>query len=151
MNRRICLSEEILSEYLAGVLPEEDRGWVEGHIAECTRCRKLLAESHEVLKKRDIEDIFRKIFNIVKNNLWFAGAMSALALSFVFPKYFLQFLVACLLMGAKWIMDTKNAKMLVMIYDAWKRERRCYHGKETDHQGREDAPSGRRRSDKGFL
>jgi hypothetical protein len=53
---------------------------------------------------------------------WYAvGGVASFALSFVFPRYFLQFLVATILLGAKWIIDAKNTRMLVMIYEAWRK------------------------------
>ncbi|MFA5255328.1 MAG: hypothetical protein WC419_01350, partial [Candidatus Omnitrophota bacterium] len=42
-------------------------------------------------------------------------------LSFVFQRFFLQFLTATLLLGVKWITDAKSTKMLIMIYEAWKK------------------------------
>ena len=34
---------------------------------------------------------------------------------------FLQLLVATILLGIKWITDSRTTKMLIMIHDAWKR------------------------------
>ena len=120
MNSRICPSEELLSEYLSGCLHPEDKPDVEKHLAGCAGCRKTIVEAHEILNKPDIRQIKREILNWLKTNRWLLGAMILLILSFMFPKYFLQFLVACLLMGAKWIIDSKTTKMLIMIHQALK-------------------------------
>lgn len=49
-------------------------------------------------------------------------AAGAFAASFLVPRYFIQLLVATLILGIKWIVDAKTTKMLVMIHEAWKRE-----------------------------
>ncbi|MFQ5952103.1 MAG: zf-HC2 domain-containing protein [Candidatus Omnitrophota bacterium] len=118
MKNRLCPTEEILSEYLSGTLPQEERRAAEKHLAGCTKCRKLVVEAHEITSGLDFSQIKRSLMK--KNNYWFLGAVIAFILSFIFTKYFLQFLVACLLMGGKWIIDSKTTKMLVMIYEAWK-------------------------------
>jgi hypothetical protein len=53
-------------------------------------------------------------------NLYLIFAVLSFALSFMVPRFFIQLLVATLLLGAKWIIDSKTTKMLVMIHEAWK-------------------------------
>jgi len=53
-------------------------------------------------------------------NLWLIGSIMTFALSFFVPRYFVQLLVATILMAVKWIFDSVNARILIMIYDAWK-------------------------------
>ncbi|MGB2600302.1 MAG: zf-HC2 domain-containing protein [Candidatus Omnitrophota bacterium] len=120
MNRRICPQEEILSEYLCGHLPPEDKNAVEEHIAGCNSCRELLSDAYEIISKPDLNQTRRKVMNWIKSNPWFFTSVTAFTFSFVFPRYFLQFLAAGLLAGAKWIIDAKTTKMLIMIYEAWK-------------------------------
>jgi hypothetical protein len=55
-----------------------------------------------------------------KINIYLVFAIMTFALSFLVPRYFAQFLVATLLLGVKWVADSKTTKMLVMIYEAWK-------------------------------
>ena len=118
--RRICPSEEILSEYISGVLAEEDRTEVEKHLAGCAACRELLVETHDIISRPDIHEIKNRISRWIRKNQWLIGAAAAFTLSFVFSEHFLQFLTACIIMGAKWAVDAKTAKMLIMIYEAWK-------------------------------
>jgi len=60
--------------------------------------------------------------NIMKKlNIYLLLAVVSFVLSFAIRQYFVQFLVATLLLGVKWIADSKSAKMLVMIYEAWKK------------------------------
>lgn len=55
-------------------------------------------------------------------NLYIALATVAFAFSFITPRYFMQLLVATLLLGLKWVADSKSTRMLVMIHEAWKRD-----------------------------
>ena len=54
------------------------------------------------------------------NIIWLSGAAAAFAFSFVFRRFFLQFLVAALLFGVKWIVDQKAARTQILIYKALK-------------------------------
>lgn len=119
MNR-ICPTEELLSEYLSGSISPEGKKSVEMHLSGCAECRTLIAEAYDIVKKTDISEIWNNIISWIRKNIWLIGASVALVLSFLIPRYFLQFLAACLLMGAKWIIDSKTTKMLIMIHEAWK-------------------------------
>ena len=52
------------------------------------------------------------------NVIWLSGAVATFAFSFVFRRFFLQFLVAALLFGVKWIVDQKAARTQILIYKA---------------------------------
>ena len=115
---RSCPDESLLSAYLDGSLAGDERGAVENHIASCDEClAKVVAayESVAAFRKKRKGAPMRKI------NWYAVGGVASFALSFVFPRYFLQFLVATILLGAKWIIDAKNTRMLVMIYEAWRK------------------------------
>jgi len=120
MNNRLCPSEKILSEYLGNALSVKDSAKTEEHLAGCTECRKLLAETHDILSRPDPGETIRAVFRWIGKNRWFFGAFISLIFSFLLRKYFLQFLAACLLMGGKWIIDSKTTRMLIMIHEAWK-------------------------------
>lgn len=57
----------------------------------------------------------------LKKNKWLITSITAFALSFTFPPVFFQFLLAAGILGGKWIFDSHNARMLIMIYNAWKK------------------------------
>lgn len=120
MNNRICPQEEVLSAYLSGSLSEEEREKTERHLAGCGNCRKLVVETHEVVKTLKFSEFKGAFWGWIKKNRWFIGALTAFIASFFFPKYFLQLLAACVLMGGKWIVEARTAKILIMIYEAWK-------------------------------
>jgi hypothetical protein len=121
MNR-ICPTEELLSEYLSGDITAEERKRVEKHLASCAKCRLLVAEAYDIIKKPDTNEILNTLKHRARENLWFFGATSTLLLSFIFPKYFIQFLVACLLMGIKWVIDSKTTRTLITVHEALSRK-----------------------------
>lgn len=119
MNR-ICPSEAMLSEYMGGVLSTAEKPSVERHLAVCRECRVLLSEAHAVVSRTDIREILAGVSAAALKNRWALAAAISLGCSFFFGKYFLQFLAAFLVSGGKWIAETKNHKMLIMINEAWK-------------------------------
>jgi len=120
MKNRLCPSEEDLSGYLSGVAGDTDRILIEQHLADCQACRTLIAETHSIARK-SAGNIIHKLFRALKReHLWFAASVTSLAFSFVFSKYFIQFLTASLLLGIKWIIDSKTTKTLIMIHKTLK-------------------------------
>ena len=92
MNR-ICPSEELLSEYLSGKIPPEAREPLEKHLSSCRICRTLISEAYDILKKRDPNDVQAILTGWIQKNIWLIGATVSLIISFLIPRYFLQFLV----------------------------------------------------------
>jgi hypothetical protein len=110
-------TEVELADYLSKTLSGADREVVENHIAGCNECLEKVVSAHESVKgfKK------RKVNFMKKMNIYLILAVISFLLSFVVPTYFMQFLVATLLLGIKWIVDAKSTKMLIMIYEAWKK------------------------------
>ncbi len=108
--------ESELADYLSNILTGENKKRVEDHIACCNDCLDNAVSAHESIKtfKKGKPKIMKKI------NLYLILAAASFILSFVFQRYFVQFLTATLLLGIKWITDAKSTKMLIMIYEAWK-------------------------------
>ena len=52
------------------------------------------------------------------NALWLIASAGSFALSFAFPRYFFQLLVATLLCGVKWIVENRVMKTQILIYKA---------------------------------
>lgn len=120
---RAHLAENDIAGYLARSLPEDERGRIAAHMADCPDCLAAVVSAHESAGPAEsggnrIRRLMRRIMK--KLNPYLILAMASFALSFVTPRYFIQLLVATLLLGAKWIADSKTTKMLVMIYEAWK-------------------------------
>ncbi|MDP8299837.1 MAG: zf-HC2 domain-containing protein [Candidatus Tantalella remota] len=118
---RICLSEEVLSEYIGGVLSSKERDSVEEHLSRCSRCRKMVSDVHTVLKKSSAGKIRAKLRGWLKRNFWLIGSFLAFVFSFFLSGYFFQLLTAAALMGAKWVFDSRTSKTLIMVYEAWKK------------------------------
>lgn len=109
--------EAELAEYLSKTLNGEGRKRVEDHIACCNDCLDNVVSAHESVRtfKKRKDGVMKKI------NIYLILAIISFILSFAFQHYFVQFLTATLLLGIKWISDAKSTKMLVMIYEAWKK------------------------------
>lgn len=120
MNR-ICPSEEVLSEYLAGGLSGEKRENIERHLSKCTSCRRLIAEAYHVTKGFDASEARHHLLLRLRRNIWILLGLISLLFSFLIPRYFLQLLALFIILGAKWIIDSRSTKTLIMISEAWKR------------------------------
>lgn len=113
-----------LAGFLGGSLPGRARRRVETHLSGCNKCLvsvicaydSVSSSAHGGGKNRKKKDLFNKF------NLYLLFSAASFILSFMTPRYFIQLLVATLLFGIKWVVDSKSARMLVMINEAWKRE-----------------------------
>lgn len=120
------VTENDIAGYLVRSVSRHERDRIAAHIAGCADCLAAVVSSYEsagparhsgdptLPLRRYMKNIFKKF------NPYLALAAASFALSFVTPRYFIQLLVATLLLGIKWIVDSKTTKMLVMIYEAWK-------------------------------
>jgi len=107
-------TDVMLADYLDNLLPRSQRRQIEAHIAECDECLCKVVSAYESVGKK------RKGKPMGRINLYLVFALISFTLSFIVPRFFLQLLVATLLLGIKWVADSKSAKMLVMIYEAWR-------------------------------
>ena len=112
-----------LAGFLDRSLPEIERREVEAHISSCDDCLKRIVSAHESVavfnENRKPKKGKKKSMN--KISLCLVLAIITFSLSFITPRYFIQLLVATLILGIKWIADAKSTRMLVMIYEAWKK------------------------------
>lgn len=107
-------SEEALADYLSGMLPVGKRKHVEEHLAVCHECLATVVSAHESVRRKEMK--------MKKINTYLVLAILSFTLSFIIPRFFLQLLVATLLLGIKWVADSKSTKMLIMIHEAWKKD-----------------------------
>jgi predicted anti-sigma-YlaC factor YlaD len=121
MMNRLCPSEKALSEYLSGAASAAESAAVERHLAVCGKCRQLLSEAYAVVSRRDMPEILEDISSGMGRNRWALIALLSLVCSFFLGRYFLQFLAVFMISGARWISETKDRKILIMINEAWKR------------------------------
>ena len=120
-NISLCLSGVELNDYLSGVLSEEKKLEIENHLKDCGDCLEKLAFAYQAVEEFNKLKGEKTMEPDWKKKLWLFGAILAFVLSFFVPRYFVQLLVAAILMGTKWIFDSVNARILIMIYDAWKK------------------------------
>ena len=156
LPRQDCPSELELIDYLEGKLSRKKRGLVLEHIADCSGCLSSLELAQQVAEKRYIlekpapEMIGRaknimstKSKRIIFNYRWQTLAFISFIFSFIFSRYFLQFLILAIIFSAKWIFDTGSTRVLIMIYEAWRKR-----DKDTVQkiiQGFQDRIDGKRR------
>jgi len=115
-------SDAAIADLLADRLGTYEKKQIRDHIAGCDECLIKVVSAHESVAafkkddtlKRKGKDIMKKV------NLYLALAIISFSLSFITPRYFVQLLVATMILGLKWVADSKSAKMLIMIYEAWR-------------------------------
>lgn len=136
-----CLTFDQAHDYLKGALTKEVRRGVESHIADCYHCLDLVATVHDGMKTRPRYRIHPIQLN--KGHIVMLLAITSFILSFIFKRYFLQFLVVTILFGLKWVIDTKSTRMLVTIHEAFKKG-------QSAPQDRRDTPT-RKRENNGRI
>jgi len=127
-----CPDEVVLSSYLDEGLSAVERGRIEQHVAGCARCLDLLVVAYE--SGRGARKCPRVLQNKIKARLglrqrkaipglkWLFASIALLLLSFVFKKYFLQFLIVAAILGFKWVMEGEGARKVVMIFKGMREE-----------------------------
>ncbi|MCX5678350.1 MAG: zf-HC2 domain-containing protein [Candidatus Omnitrophica bacterium] len=117
-------AEYVLADFLAGGLSKDKREQLEKHLSSCDQCLNIIVAAHEAVTAFDKKRPFKKLREITmkKINIYLLLAIISFSFSFITPRFFIQLLVATLLLGMKWVADSKSTRMLVMIYEAWKRD-----------------------------
>jgi hypothetical protein len=111
-----------IADYLSRSLEHGKRETITDHLSSCPECLDRMVLSSDSVKefRKDERPNNRKGHIIKRINNYLALAIIAFSLSFITPRYFLQLLVATLLLGAKWVVDSKTTRMLIMIQEAFK-------------------------------
>ena len=114
-----CPSEQDLGLYLDRGLPRADREKIEEHLAKCPLCLDLIVVAQEAVSSTS------KKFNVksfLSKQKWLLVALVSFICSFIFSRYFLQFLVITLIFGIKWAIGPEGARNLVMIFRSMHKE-----------------------------
>lgn len=114
-----CLSEKELSYYLDERFSEKERNKIEEHIAGCRHCLDLLLIAYDAGKAKKKWPRIKKGHGALK---WLLGSITSIAFSFVFRKFFLQFLITAVIVGFKWVMESEGARKTIMIFKGIKSE-----------------------------
>ncbi len=150
-----CLDEQILLRYFEGNLDIQEARKVEDHLGKCAFCLSQLDLAAGAQKKQFKRsklkvppEAIKKAQNLLKENkekniaikkktskekLFLAEALVFFIASFIFPKYFIQCLVATLILGVRWAFESKGGRTLVMVIDSW---RRHSHDQDTEISNR---------------
>jgi len=144
-RRADCLAEDVLLEYLAGSLDEQRRHELEHHLADCGFClsRLDIAFGAQILNKprrvsfvspalltktkaaldivESVKDDTNHKRRLNRRRSFLLGTIFFFLWSFVIPRYFLQFLVASLILGIRWSFESESGHTIIMILDSWRR------------------------------
>ena len=145
-----CPSVETLDKYVSGALEPDELYNVGSHVKSCKFCNELIEEAllHSAYEKhisldrvpakvkekaKSLNPAYKtrmnKIMDRLKRNSWLILSLSSLIASFFISRYFFQFLILAILFGFKWIFNRESTRVLIMIYNAWKK-----HDKDTDKE-----------------
>jgi len=130
-----CPDEKTLSSYLDERLFEAERKAIEAHLSECAHCLDLLVVAYEAQGSRGgvtpplLKEKVRKRLGLRQKRKrselkWLFGALVSFTLSFVFKRYFAQFLVAAAILGFKWVIEGEAAKRAIMIFKGIDRDQK---------------------------
>jgi len=112
-----CIPFEKLYDYTNGTLPLRIREGIESHLAKCYYCLDMVVSIHSGIEN----SYYKRRWGLKKETLFLLMAVICFLSSFIFSRFFLQFLTATTILGIKWIVDSKSSRMLITIYEAWKR------------------------------
>jgi hypothetical protein len=129
-----CISEESLHAYLLGRLAGGERAALEAHVSRCDFCRKKLVMGFKNQKTRShgtglSRNALRRLYARVNasgvaqksfftRHIWGVAMLGAFLASFFFKRYFLQWLVAALVLGFKWVFESENLKSFIMVLES---------------------------------
>lgn len=113
-----------LAEYLACETAQPEAKSISAHLASCDECLGKIVSAYDAVTEfgKDKHQDKKGRKNMKNIPIYLILAVICFSLSFAIPRYFIQLLVATLLLGIKWIVDAKSTKMLVMVYEAWKKD-----------------------------
>jgi hypothetical protein len=105
---------------MRGRLVPEERQYIERHIASCNRCLGELVIAREAIRRergliRNVERAARKLLGCSESK-WLVLSILLFFFSFVYRRYFLQFLAAAVILGVKWVMEGEGARKTIMIF-----------------------------------
>jgi hypothetical protein len=122
-----CPADNVLTDYIGGGLSTDERHNLEKHAAGCKTCLWKISTALKAGGLHNNKEA--RIQPVKKQNLWLLLTIIAFTSSFLFPRYFLQCLVATILLGIKWITDGENMRTLVLVIDSWRKHE---HSRDED-------------------
>ena len=109
LEMKRSMEEDVLENEIPAGLAEKAKGLMKGsaQTALCPHCGKAITPFKRPIARQ-------KWINLS----WLLLMAGSFALSFVFPRYFMQFLVVAVLAGFRWIVEVRASKTQIMIYRA---------------------------------
>lgn len=136
-----CLDEKVLSSYLDKSLSGGERTRIEAHVSQCSRCLDFLVLAYEAQGNRQkcpplLKEKIKARLGLRQRKgraelKWLFGALFVFAFSFVFKRFFAQFLVAAAILGFKWVMEGESAKRAIMIFKGIEKSEKKIERKST--------------------
>ncbi len=129
-----CLSELELSDYLENKLNPEKEDRLLEHITDCAHCLSLLEIAQRTkdhaTSEMPSQDMIQRAKDIMQKRTkrrishykWQILSAISFLLSFIFRRYFVQFLALAVIFSIKWIFDSGSTRTLIMIYEAWRKK-----------------------------
>jgi len=120
-----CPDDNLVAAYIENNLAAPSRDKIEEHLASCDYCLSkvnLASDSGDI--KAGAGDVPLQVSglrSLVQKNIPIILATLAFALSFVFPRYFIQCVVVAAVLGIYVALEKSNALTLGKIYRLWKR------------------------------
>ncbi|OIO78900.1 MAG: hypothetical protein COW11_05880 [Candidatus Omnitrophica bacterium CG12_big_fil_rev_8_21_14_0_65_43_15] len=133
-----CPNDNILADYIAG--NPANKKDIEKHLSDCKACLEKVSSALKIgtlynenklpaaepaITEKTKEMLSKQIRPVSKHgknkNLWLAATIIAFITSFIFPRYFLQCLVATILLGIKWIAESENIRTMILVLDSWRK------------------------------
>jgi len=133
-----CPNSNMLADYIAGNLANKKD--MEAHISHCKPClakistalkagtlyqQEKLPDMPQTIIERTKYMLSKQIKPQIKHgkikNMWLLATIIAFVMSFMIPRYFIQCLVATILLGIKWILESENMRTLILVLDSWRK------------------------------
>jgi hypothetical protein len=116
----MCLTERQINDYLNKTMKRAERRSTEDHLSSCDSCLNKVVFAYDTVREFKKLDQGGSKMNF-KKHVWLISALITFTLSFIVSRFFIQLLVATILLAAKWIFDSVNARILITIYEAWRK------------------------------
>lgn len=109
LEMKRAMEEEILENEIPAGLAKKAKGLMKGsaQTALCPHCGKAITPFKRPIARQKWINLF-----------WLLMMAGSFALSFVFPRYFMQFLAVTVLAGVQWAVEMRASKTQIMIYRA---------------------------------
>ena len=146
-----CPPEKALWDYLNDSVRQEAEEKIADHVVKCDFCLESLLLAQEVrlgirfgFSEGPGGEAHQKAIDLarkrkiqksgIKRHLWLILSLLAIGASFLFARYFFQFLILGVIFGVKWVFDTTTNRTLIIMSEVLKKKGA---GKEPSREMRE--------------